>query len=156
VAEKRDVINCLKNARDEVVSVAEGANEAGWSSGTYEDGWTARDVLAHLASTSGAANFILTLARAGGGASGPASFDGEAFNREQVAMRKDRSVDQLLDEIRANIERDIQAVESADEGLMQAHYAAPWGAEGTVAEVIINSVNGHLGGHIADLRGTLH
>ena len=93
--------------------------------------------------------------RAGITGDGDGAFDGDAFNRDQVAMRKERSVADVLDEIRANIQRDIQAVEAADEGLLHKHYAAPWGAEGSVAEVIIISVNGHLGGHIADLRGAL-
>ena len=48
--------------------------------------------------------------------------------------------------------RSWRATAVASDALLQQHFVAPWGAEGTVAEVIINSANGHVGGHVADLR----
>jgi hypothetical protein len=67
-------------------------------------------------------------------------------------MRAERSVADILDEIRSNIQRDMQAVEGASEELLAQHFVAQWGTEGSVAEVIIASHNFHLGMHIADLR----
>jgi len=152
---REDVVACLTNLRDDLIALAEGASDSAWSAPTYEDGWTAREVLSHIASTSGAANFILMMARAGPSGAGGAAFDNDAFNRPQVAMRAERTVAQVLDEIRSNIQRDVQAVQSAPGDLLQQHFRAPWDVEGTVAEVIVTSVNGHLGGHVADLRGAL-
>jgi uncharacterized protein (TIGR03083 family) len=153
---REDVIACLANFRDDLHALAEAASDSAWAGQTYEDGWTARDVLSHIASTSGAANFILMMARAGpSGAPGGAAFDNDAFNRQQVAMRAGRSVAEVLDEVRSNIARDVQAVQGAPDDLLQQHFRAPWDVEGTVAEVIVTSVNGHLGGHVADLRGAL-
>lgn len=154
MAERDDVIAALKNIREEIVTVAEGAPEGAWSAQTYEDGWTARDVLSHMASTTSVASVVLSMARAGGNA-GMEGFDIDAHNRQQVEMRADKSVSEVLDEIRANIQRDVQAVEGAPDDLLSQHFATPWGVEGSVAHVILEALNGHLGGHIADLRGAL-
>ena len=154
--DKNDVIACLKNVRDEIVALVDGASPDAWSSPTYEDGWTAKDVLAHVASTCGPASFMLAMAQApAGGSAGGGSFDGEAFNRQQTAVRAGHSPHQILDEIRSTMQRDIQAVEGAPDELLQMHFVAPWGSEGSVAQLIIAAANGHLGGHIADLRGGL-
>jgi hypothetical protein len=110
-------------------------------------------VLSHIASTSAPAGFLLTMSKLPSG--GGSAFDNEAFNRDQVKLREDRSVAEVLDEIRANIQRDITTVEAASDEDLQRHWTAPWGTEGTVAEIIIASIEGHLGGHVADLRGAL-
>jgi uncharacterized protein (TIGR03083 family) len=155
MAGKQEVIDCLRNLRDEVAALVEGAPADAWSAETYEESWTAKDVLAHIASTSAPAGYLLSIASLPGGSDESGGFDNEAFNRQQTAMRADRTPQQLLDEIRANVQRDIQAVESASGDLLEKHFAAPWGVEGTVAEVIITAASGHIGGHIADLRGAL-
>jgi uncharacterized protein (TIGR03083 family) len=154
--DKNDVISCLKNVRDEIVALVGGSSPDAWSSPAYEDGWTAKDVLAHIASTCGPASFMLAMAQApGGGSGGGGSFDGEQFNRQQTAMRAGHSPQQILDEIRSTMQRDIQALEGAPDELLQKHFVAPWGSEGPVAQLIIDAANGHLGGHIADLHGSL-
>lgn len=154
MANREDAIACLKNIRSEIDEVASGVDAEAWSAQTYEDGWTARDLLSHIASTSGTAHFILMLANVGGGGP-PADFDNDAFNRDQVALRAEKIVDEVLDEIRSNLQRDIQEIEAAPDELLGKHFVAPWGIEGDVAGVIVESANGHLGGHIADLRGSL-
>lgn len=151
---KTEVMGSLEKMRAEVVALVENASPDAWSSETYEDGWMAKDVLAHIASTCGPAGYLLMLAKLPPG-SPAAAFDGEAFNRQQTALRAGHTPQQILDEVRATVQRDIQAVEGAPEALLQQHMAAPWGSEGTVAELIILAVEGHLGGHIADLRGAI-
>jgi hypothetical protein len=49
----------------------------------------------------------------------------------------------------------MQAVQSAPDELLQQHFVAPWAVEGSVAEVILASLEGHLGTHVADLRAAL-
>jgi uncharacterized protein (TIGR03083 family) len=151
MATREDVIACLKNIRAEIDAVTDGVTDEAWTTPTYEEGWNARQLLAHIASTSGTAGFVLMMAKTGG-AGMPGDFDNDAFNRDQVAMRADKSVEDILNEVRSNIQRDVQQIEAAPVDLLGQHYAAPWGIEGEVAQVIIDSANGHLGGHIADLR----
>jgi uncharacterized protein (TIGR03083 family) len=148
---RAEVIARLTQTRDEVTALVEGAPEGAWAKATYE-GWTCHDLLAHIASTSGPAGFILMMAKSGPPSGGGPAFDQDAFNKQQVSMRAERSVADILDEIRSNIQRDMQAVEGASEELLAQHFVAQWGTEGSVAEVIIASHNFHLGMHIADLR----
>jgi len=155
MASKSDVVRRLKATRDELTAVVQSAREDSWSRPAYE-GWSCLHLLCHIASTSGVASFILTLSRlpAGPPAGGPA-FDQDAFNSQQVALRAGRSPAAVLDEIGANVQRDIQVVEAASEADLQKHFAAPWGSEGSVAEVIVASHDNHLGMHIGDLRRVL-
>lgn len=163
VASRQDVIDTLIEVRTDVERLVEAAPESAWTKGVYENGWDARQVLAHIASTSGVASFLLAMANlpesSGAALGGAPGFDrvafdrqNDEFNRQQVAMRSGKSVEELLDEIRGNLLRDIQAVEVASEELIARHYRAPWGVEGTVGEVITASLREHLGTHVADLR----
>lgn len=164
-ASKQDVIDALNAVRSDMERLVEATPDGAWTKGVYENGWNAKQLLAHIASTSGVATFLLTMAKlpeASGDASGSApafdrdAFDrqNDAFNRQQVAMRSEKSVEDVLNEIRSNIQRDAQAVQVAPEELIAKHYRAPWGVEGTVGEVIIASLSEHLGTHIADLPST--
>jgi uncharacterized protein (TIGR03083 family) len=154
MATRADVLARLAATRDEITALVEGTPESAWSGTTYE-GWTCHDLLAHIASTSGPAGFILMMAKAGPPGGGGTAFDQDAFNKQQVAMRAERSPVDILNEIRSNIQRDMQAVEGASDELLQRHFVAQWGTEGSVAEVIIASHSDHLGMHITDLRSAL-
>lgn len=149
-----DVLHKLAEVRDEITAVVESAPESHWSAGVYENAWTAHDLLAHIASTSGVAGYVLMMAKVGAPSGGEA-FDQDQFNGQHVELRAARSAGDLLNEIRSNIQRDIQAIEAAPDDLLSKHFVAQWGAEGSVAEVIIASLEGHLGEHIAGLRAGL-
>jgi Mycothiol maleylpyruvate isomerase N-terminal domain. len=155
MATKADVLARLKATRNEIGTLVESTPAEAWAKSAYES-WTCLTLLCHIASTSGVASFILTLSRlparpTGGGA----AFDQDAFNAQQAALRAGRSPAAVLDEIAANTQRDIQTVEAASDADLQKHFAAPWGSEGSVAEVIIASHDNHLGMHIGDLRRAL-
>jgi uncharacterized protein (TIGR03083 family) len=154
MATRADVLARLAATRDEITSLVEGTPDAAWTRTTY-DGWTCHDLLSHIASTSGPAGFILMIAKTGPPGGGGAAFDQDAFNKQQVAMRAERSAADILNEIRSSIQRDVRAVEAATDDLLAQNFTAPWGVSGTVAEVIIASHDGHLGMHIADLRAAL-
>ncbi len=117
----------------------------------YETGWNARQLLCHLADDNVTA-FLLALAQRPELAAGVGEgFDLDVFNSQQVALRADKSVDELLEEIRRNIDRDVRAVRNASDELLQAHFRAPWGAEGSLGEVIVVSLTEHVEEHLADL-----
>ena len=160
---RTDLVSELRSTRKQIEEVVASVPDRGWEAGVYEGGWNARQLLAHVASTSGVASFLLAMAQLpeapgdaakGSPAPGRDTFDrqNDEFNRQQVALRAERSVEEMLDEIRSNIQRDIQAVQAASEELIAKHYRAPWGVEGMVGEVIATSLREHLGTHIADLR----
>ncbi len=157
MASKKDVVAGLGDIRDQIVAVAESIPAGSWAATVHENGWNARQLLYHIASTSGVASFVLTMSRvpAQASAGGGEPFDNDAFNRDQVALREGRSVSEALDEVRATIQRSIRDVEAASDDELGAHFTAQWGAEGTVAEVILNSLIGHLGVHVAELQAAV-
>lgn len=154
MATKSDVVNTVRAFRGKLEEIASGLTaEDGWQREVYPRGWTARQLLAHIASTSGVAGFSLILSRAPGGAAGAGgAYDIDQFNMQQVALREGRSVSEILGEIRSNTERDIGAIEAATEEEMSRPFRAPWDVEGTLGQVIVESINGHLAMHLADLH----
>lgn len=158
---RSDVIEALRVFCVELEETVSAAPDAVWSRQIYRNGWNGRQVLAHIASTSGVAGFALALSRmpdqmAGARASLPArsggALDQDAWNLQQVALRESRSVEELLGEVRSNTERDAGLVEAASEEELERRFRAPWEIEGPLAEVIVDSVKGHLGVHLADLQ----
>lgn len=144
------VLACLRDLREQIETTVQAMPEDAWDSGVYESGWNARQLLYHIASTSGAASFILMMSKLPK-QDGPA-FDNDAFNRDEVVLREGRAPTDVLDEIRANIQRDIQAVEAAPDEQLQQQWVAPWGSVGSVAEIIVHAVEDHSGEHLNDLR----
>ena len=126
--------------------------EEDWSKGVYENGWNARQLLSHIASTSGTAGFILGMARASSAPTLGGSYDEDAFNAEQVSARAGKSVADILAEMKGNFERGVAAVRDAPDELITKQFRAPWEVEGEVGDVIVMSLEGHLGIHLADLR----
>ena len=49
----------------------------------------------------------------------------------------------------------VAAIRAAPEEVLTKQFRAPWGVEGEVADVIIESLQGHLGLHLADLRSAI-
>ncbi len=156
-ASRQDVLDELSSIRRDVEKLVESAPSPAWVKAVYSDGWNARQLLSHMASTSGVANFVLMLAQApaGAGFPGGGAFDNDTFNAQQVGMRAERTTAELLDEIRGNLARDMAAVESAPEELLSKPFKAPWDVEGPVANVIVESLRRHFRGHLAELAAAL-
>ena len=151
-AEKEDVIGAIRSAQQEVERLVSSAPESAWSKGAYEQGWNAKQVLCHIASTSGVAGFLLSMAKAPGSGGMGGGFDIDAFNSQQVAARQDKPVVEVLDELRGVCRRDIESVQNAPDDLLAQHLRAPWGTEGSLADVIANSIEEHLMTHVRDLE----
>jgi hypothetical protein len=148
-----DILSRQKAVRDELVTLVGSAPEAAWPKGVYENGWNNLQLLSHIANMTAPATFILQMSKISGGLGG--QFDQDAFNRDQVKLREGRFPLELLEEARANIQRDIQAVAAATDEDLERHWVAPWGTEGTVAKIIMSSLDFHLGQHIGDLKAGL-
>lgn len=152
MSSRNAVIACLLDVREQIGTAVEGMPESSWDKSVYENGWNSRQLLYHIASTSGVASFVLAMSKLPKHPDGGDPFDNDAFNRDQVALREGRSPADALDEIRANLQRDIQAIEKASDDDLGRLWTAPWGMEGTVAEIITSAVDGHLGAHLEELR----
>ena len=150
-AAKGDVIGAIRDAQDEVERLVSSAPESAWSRQGYEPGWNARQLLCHIASTSGVAGFLIGMAksRSTGGYSG--DFDIDAWNAQTVAERQEKPIAEVLAEVRGNCQRDIQGVQNAPDDLLAQQVRAPWGMEGPLADVIVDSIGEHIMAHVRDL-----
>jgi len=151
MADKDEIVSTMQRLQGEIERAVSSMSKEAWSTGVYEGGWNARQILAHMASMSGITGFVLNLASALAGAGGGIG-SVDDFNRMQIAAREGKTPADLVGEIRASFERDISAVRAASDELIKKHYRAPWDVEGEVGDIIVNSLNGHLGMHLADLR----
>jgi len=149
---KDEVVAKIESLQREIEQAVSSMPEPAWAKGVYEGGWNARQLLAHMASTSGTAGFILGMARTSSAPSLGGSYDENGFNAQQVAARGGRSVAEIAAEIRGNFQRGIDAVREAPDELLSKQFRAPWGVVGEVGDVIVMSLEGHLGMHLADLR----
>jgi hypothetical protein len=154
MAGKANIIRAMEQFQSDVEQAVAAMPEGAWSGGVYEDGWNARQILCHIASTSGVAGFLLNLAQAPSGASipGVAGFNIDDFNNTQVEMRAGRSTAEVLSEIRSNLQHDAGAVQAADDALIEKHFKTPWELEGPLGDLIVNSFRDHLEMHLTDLR----
>jgi hypothetical protein len=150
---KTDIVEVIRNTQEEVESLVSSAAETAWSKPVYDQGWDARQLLCHIASTSGVAGFLVGMAKTPARGSGGvgADFDIDAFNAQQVAARKDKPIAEVLEEVRGNCQRGIESVQNAADDLLAQHFRAPWGVEGPLADVIVGSIEEHLMTHVRDL-----
>lgn len=150
-ASKTDIIAAIRDVQGEVERLVSSAAESAWSKPAHEQGWNARQLLCHIASTSGVAGFLIGMAKApGAGGIGP-GFDVDAWNAQAVAARQDKSIAEVLEEVRGNCQRDIESVQNAPDGLLAQHFQPLWGEEGPLGDVIVGSIEGHLMMHVRDL-----
>ena len=152
MATKDQIVAKMQDLQSEIEHLVASMPHAAWSAGIYEGGWNAHQILAHMASTSGTAGFILGMARMPTAPNLGAGYDENTFNAQQVATRESKSIDDLVGEIKANFQRGTDAVHDAPDDLVRKHWRAPWGVEGEVGDVLVMSLEGHLGMHLADLR----
>lgn len=153
VTTKEDVLAAMDAFSAEVEALASLPEEE-WETGVYENSWNAKQLLCHIASTAGIAGFVLTLARTPvtAGMGGGAGFDNDAFNAQQVQARQGKPLANIFNEIRDTMNRDRQVAQAAPDQLLGSMFRAPWGTEGTVAEVIADSFKEHLGTHVAEIK----
>ncbi len=145
------LVQAIRKSLEDIERVASILSESAWSTGVYEQGWNARQVLCHLAA---GARFASTMIGASQAPSrpDPGTFDQDTFNAAQVEARKDKSVAELLDELRTKSEEAIEVVQSTSDQILSGHFKAMWGAEGPLADVIIEAMGDHTGTHLGELR----
>ena len=140
--------------------IAARLTEADLGRTVHEGGWNVKQVFAHLASLGASPAFFIGMAKqaasggSGGGGMGP-GFDIDAFNKQQVELRKERSMAELLAEYRQGREQGIQVMESTPDEVLSKEI---WNfQEGTspVLEVIQTGAAEHDMGHLDEVESAL-
>ena len=155
---REELLAALREDAARLPEVVGAIGEGDLERGVYENGWSARELLAHLAAIEWTYPRLIERAEAGGsdGASDSSSggvFDMDAYNARQVAKRAEASVEELLAEFGRNRAATIEAVASADAALLDRATRSAGGVEGTLLEVLIGVTVGHVREHMADLAG---
>jgi uncharacterized protein (TIGR03083 family) len=152
VASKQDIIDAYQQSTRRLEKIAAGRSEEDMKKTTYE-GWTARHLICHMASTSGAAAFFISMAQSGGGMG--TGFDIDRWNAEQVAARQDKPLEEILAEFRAGHEASIKAVEAAPDDLLAKQVPNFEGGMSVLADMIWGSATEHEAAHLDDLEKAL-
>ncbi len=143
----------LGDSRRELLAAVEALESDAAASPTANPGWAVRDVLAHLAGAELGHQQVIRALLAGA-APDTSGFDLDAFNAADVAVRRDTSLSQLLDELAANRSATLALLDSV--GLDDWDRAGyhPGGFDTTV-EGTFRIVAIHEKRHVKDIRAAL-
>jgi len=157
---KEDVSESLMLSVQRAEKMAAGLSEADLARQVYDDGWTVKDVFAHLASMGMSPAFFIGMAQRageGGGGSGMgAGFDVNAFNRQQVETRKDKTVFELVAEFRQGHEKGVELIGATPDEVLTKKVPDPFaGGMSTALEMIQGSCGDHEAQHLMDVARVL-
>jgi uncharacterized damage-inducible protein DinB len=151
---KQEWLERLAFKREELLMSVEGLSQIGWTMDEVLPGWTAKDVLAHIAAwETRVATYLPDLLADSGRRwnGGPVGVEADTFNAEQVALRRERTPRELLQELADSRRRILEALTTVnDDGLTQPH-AVPWG-QVTIERWALQEIYEHDGEHAAQLR----
>ncbi|MBI5949306.1 MAG: DinB family protein [Chloroflexi bacterium] len=148
----------LRSSGDAVLQQLRALPTANFDRGCYENGWTARQVLAHVAAIEWSYPRLLEIAAtpapsAGDPPTRTAQGGIDAYNARQVEKRAEASIADLLAEFARNRAALVGAVQGADEARLATPIRSAGGVTGTVAEVLRTVAVGHVLGHLRDITG---
>jgi uncharacterized protein (TIGR03083 family) len=155
---KDELLENMRMSGSEFSRAAREVPEGRWSEGRYEEGWTAKDILAHVASIEWTYPKLFDVARGAGPDPGRAKERPSAdlpgdYNQRHVDRRKDATVDELLEEFERNRDATIAAVQDADEDLLGVEVTTAGGIQGRAIEVLNYLTVIHVRDHLRDLEG---
>jgi uncharacterized protein (TIGR03083 family) len=160
---RAELLAALAASRDEVLESIGAVPTERLEHGCYENGWNARQVLAHLASIEWTYPRLIDIARGEPPVRVDADPDrdrvptramrggNDAYNERQVAKRAHRSAAELLAEFEQNRAATIRAVEEADEALFLRPIRSAGGVTGPLAMVFYRVAVEHVLGHARDI-----
>lgn len=126
--------------------------------GAYEQGWTVRDLVAHLASIEWTYPRLLQRAaqpppsESADSAGGGAGSGMDAYNARHVEKRRATPIAELITEFSANRQATIDAVAAADPALLATAIQSYGGASGSLVEVLRFVAIEHVRGHLRDIE----
>ncbi len=147
---KEEWLGRIRYKRGELLTSIEGLSGAAWTTGEVVPGWTAKDVLAHMVAweTRVATHLPDLLADQGMELVG---VEADAFNAEQVELRRQRSVRELLDELSNSRQRILDVLANASDDDLTQPRTVPWG-QITIERWALQELYDHDGEHAAQLR----
>ena len=161
MATKQEVAEALMASVERAEKVAARLGDKDLVCPVCENGWSVKEVFAHLASMGGTPMFFIAMAQrpasgGGGGGGGGAGFDIDAFNKQQVEMRKNKSMAELLAEFRQGHEAGIALINSTPDEVLNKEMPDPFrGGMSTALDMIQGSGTEHEAGHLDEVEAVL-
>ena len=162
VPTKDELLDALRSSGQDVLTRLRAFPAARFEQGRYENGWTARQILAHIAAIEWTYPRLIDIAReaAAGAATEQEAAQPhtravrggiDAYNQRQVERRAQASVAELLAEFERNRAATIAAVEAADEALLGTPIRSSGGVPGPLATVLDAVAVRHVQAHVDDI-----
>lgn len=155
------LLAALRSDGDRVADVLAALPADALERGAYEQGWTVKDIAAHLASIEWTYPRLIQIAEAADqgaeSSGGDASTRGsnpqmDDYNARQVAKRRETPLPQLIEEFRANRAALIDAVEGAPAELLEREIQSFGGVRGSLLQVMWSVAVEHVRTHLDDLQ----
>ncbi|MBI5877675.1 MAG: DinB family protein [Chloroflexi bacterium] len=142
----------LQESRDALMKAVAGLSAAQWARPTAAEGWSVKDVFAHLAyNQAGQGRLIRNILDGKGGT--PANFDLEYYNRRGVEKQKEKSVEQLSVDLAASQADLLALVDALNDAQLDAQGTHASVMREVTVEEILRTVARHdreHTGHITD------
>lgn len=152
---KSELLEALHASEAEVLDQLRTIAEPEFEKGRYENGWNAREILAHIASIEWTYPRLIDLAKeAPQGDEAPkkeAKGGIGSYNDRQVAKRAESTMEQLLSEFETNRRATIKVVEEADEETLSKVVTSSGGFHGPLAQVLHWVAVDHVRLHLNDI-----
>lgn len=155
LASKAEIVDAIRAGVGRVQSTFGELTEEQLDTQVYDGptGWTARQVLAHLAGREDTYDLLIQLAEETGGAP-PGGFDIDTWNQQLIVDRQSRSLGTLLREFQQVHERLIARVEALRDDQLQRVVVFP-NQETTLGDVLLGSGGMHSIQHAEDVEKSL-
>lgn len=151
---KDEITVAISDGVDTVVETFSGLSDEQLDTQVYEDGWTAREVLAHLAGRQASYEMMSKLAQGGPPPANMGSFDVNAWNQQHVDVRIEKNRDELIEEYRQVHLALLARVQGMDEETLGRTIMGPRG-ETTVGAQLMGSGGTHSSTHANDVKQAL-
>jgi hypothetical protein len=151
--QRQELIDAVHKTRDNAERIASDLHEDGWSTQVhYPEGWTVKQVYAHVASVATACVDI-----AKNGFNVPADFDVNARNAQAVAERENKRVLMLMAEIDSGYMELVQQLHKADDAFLaqQVPNLLQPGSTMSLLDVIGFLATTHVDDHLSSVEAAL-
>jgi uncharacterized protein (TIGR03083 family) len=155
MATREEIITAIRAGMDRVEAVFSPLTDEQLATPVHPDegGWTARDILAHLAGRQMGIDGMFGIA-AGGASPFAGGFDVDQWNRDRIKERSGRSRDELLDEFRSVHTALIERVRQTPDGQFAVTVESPRGPA-TLGDMLAGSGGRHSVTHADEVAAAV-
>lgn len=148
---KNELLEAIKNSWDDLTEVIKELSEEQMTRPKVQDGWTVKDLMAHVAAWHRLAMDRLHAATTGEALKYPVIQSDQfvdAFNAETYAKFKDQPLNEVISEFNSSYEEFLSQIELLDEELLPQNLPFDWAGNLTYQIMISANTHWHYPEHI--------